>query len=482
MRMGALNSTESPFGAECTSLPLTRRGFLHAGALATSAALLASCSSEKGSDRDAGRAGEPDERGEAAETGGDAEEASDATVHTVQVCSPAGCRTRDVPVDVELAGAVKRNGLDHPQAPAQFQGKVESVSFSDLDTEVTGLFYRRGWTDGLPISAPTEERVSAMLAGTHLPKDSVVAKLAPMNGEATVEKIAVNAVMAGCRPAYLPFIIAAVQAAADPDFDLVGLSTTTGPAIPLVIAGGPAAAQAGINAGSNALGRGWAANATIGRAVQLTLQNVGGSWPGVSDFSSLGMPGDYGACMAEAEDESPWEPLGQVRGVEAGESSVTLVAAEGMQLVVDIGVDAEGFLGRVARYIAARDRLGSELLLVLTPSTAAKLAKAGFDRESIRSHLDGHARVTPSQAAELSASVQGRSSAFVDRWGQPDEEGMVAGPFIGGLAIAVAGGVGEKNALVPLWSKPVTRRVSLPGNWDELVESLERDPTTVSES
>ncbi|MDQ1466062.1 MAG: hypothetical protein QOH10_477, partial [Actinomycetota bacterium] len=195
--------------------------------------------------------------------------------------------------------------------------------------------FARGWTDGLPVVAPTVERVARMLTGTTRDPDDIVAVVPPDLVECTVEKVAVNAVLAGCRPEYLPTVLAAVEAACTDEFNAHGLLATTWFAGPLVVVNGPVARAIGMNSGTNALGQGNRANATIGRALQLVIRNVGGGRPGEVDRSTLGNPGKYTFCFAEDEAGSPWESLAAERGVEPGTSAVTLFAAEGVRGVVD---------------------------------------------------------------------------------------------------------------------------------------------------
>ena len=310
-----------------------------------------------------------------------------------------------------------------------------------------------------------------MAKGTDLPRETLVATIPPLMGQATVEKVAANAVMAGCAPCHLPFVLAAAEAVADDAYDLVGASTTTSPNATLTIANGPAALEAGMNCGSNALGRGCRANAAIGRAVHLVEQNVGGAWPGVSDYSTLGNPGEFAMAFAENEEANPWGPLHVERGFAAGQNVVTVASAESFQLVMDIDVDDRGFLDRVVRTICVKQRLGKDFLLILTPFTADKLAKAGWDKESIRAYVQANTRVHISQLDQQLADKL-EAVGTVEGVGEPDEDGMVLLSVVRSLEIIVAGGVGEKNEVVPLWSPAVSREVSLPEGWDKLVEDV----------
>ena len=183
-------------------------------------------------------------------------------------------------------------------------------SYADINRH----YQERGWTDGLPIVPPTEDDVGEFLRWVDRHPQDVVAVLPPRQGEATVERIAINAVMAGCRPEYLPVIITTIEALADPAFNLDSIQATTHPVAPLVIVNGPVARELGINAGYNAFGQGFRANLTIGRAVRLVLMNVGGGLPGTGDRSTQGSPAKIAYCVAENEAASPWEPL----HVEAG--------------------------------------------------------------------------------------------------------------------------------------------------------------------
>ena len=184
----------------------------------------------------------------------------------------------------------------------------------DLD-EFNAYALEQQWSDGLPLIPPTEQRVARMLAGYDDAYDAVVAQLPVENADCTVEKIAINAVMAGCNPTYMPVLIAVVQAVADPAFNLTGIQGTTNPVSPLIIVNGPIRHQLGINFTYGCFGPGWQANATIGRALRLLLINVGGGIPGVRDMAVMGQPGKYTMCVGENEEDSPWEPLHVTRGL-----------------------------------------------------------------------------------------------------------------------------------------------------------------------
>jgi len=258
-------------------------------------------------------------------------------------------------------------------------------------------------------------------------------------------------------------------------FNLAGVGTTTNPDATMLIINGPIAKQLDINSGSNALGRGWEANATIGRALHLIEQNIGGSWPGVSDVSSLGSPFDYSMMLAENEAANPWQPLHVELGFAKDKNVVTVVSAEGMQRVLDIGVNGEGFLGRVADYMSGMEVTRRKMILVLTPFTAQKLVTEGWNKESIRKYINDHARVPLFRYKAKFMGTSGSQEVPAAVLATLDSNGTVQVPFIGQLIIIVAGGVGEKDELIPLWSPPVSREIKLPPNWNELLKQAETD-------
>ncbi|MBI2908357.1 MAG: hypothetical protein HYX92_11975 [Chloroflexi bacterium] len=181
----------------------------------------------------------------------------------------------------------------------------------------TGFLYEQGWTDGLPVVVPTPDRVEAMLAGTRRRPEDLIGLIPPAMGKATVEKMAINAVMAGCLPSYLPVVIAALEAMVAPEFVLARVQATTNPVAPLAVVNGPIRQKLDINCGHNALGQGRQSNATIGRAIRLILSNIGGAIPGVTDMATLGQPAKYTFCLGENEEALPttWPPLHVEKGL-----------------------------------------------------------------------------------------------------------------------------------------------------------------------
>lgn len=306
-------------------------------------------------------------------------------------------------------------------------------------------YLEQGWSDGLPITPPTPERVEAMLAAVSLDPRHVVAQLPPNWGDATVERLAINAVMAGCLPQYLPVIVAGVGAMSDPAFNLYAIQATTHSCAPLLIVNGPIRRELGMNSASGAYGPGWRANATIGRAVRLALFNIGGGHPGVGDMSTQGAPSKYSYCVAENEEANPWEPLHVERGFAAGQSTVTVMGCEPPHNINDhTGFSAGEILTIIAGAMAVTGAnnayTGGETLLALGPEHASTMAADGFTKADICHWLHQYARIPLERYTE---------ATMLERFGRiPDGPvPMVATPQE--LAIIVLGGPGKHSSWVP---------------------------------
>jgi len=234
------------------------------------------------------------------------------------------------------------------------------IEAPDDPESIDALYRARRWSDGLPIVPPTQQRVTSMLRHAGYEPGKVIARLAPGYGEATVERIAVNAVMAGCAPEFLPVVISAVEAVAAPEFNLQAIQATTNPVAVWVIVNGPAAARLHVNATHNCLGQGVWANATIGRALRLCLQNLGGALPGEMDRATQGQPGKYTFCCAENEAANPWTPLHVERGYASTASTVTVVGAEGTMNMNTHAKTAD----ELARVIAGADSIDGGRIVV----------------------------------------------------------------------------------------------------------------------
>lgn len=265
------------------------------------------------------------------------------------------------------------------------------VPVADDVEAVNELYASRRWGDGLPVVPPTLERVHATLCYSDRGPQEVVAAVAPGYGAATVERIAINAVLAGCEPSYLPVLIAAVEAIAAPQFNLQAIQATTNPVAVALLINGPVAEQLDVNAGYNCLGPGRRANATIGRALRLILQNVGRALPGEMDRATHGQPGKYTFCCAENEVASPWQPLHVERGFPPTTSTVTVVGASGTLNMIEHTGDPDDLLRVMADSLAfpmSNDYLfGGEPFLILAPEHAELLARAGLSKADVKRRL-----------------------------------------------------------------------------------------------
>src|SRR6185369_3733958 len=284
-------------------------------------------------------------------------------------------------------------------------------------------------------------------------------------GIATIEKLAINAVMAGCLPEYFPVIIAAVEAVLEDKFNLYGIQSTTHPCAPLLILNGPIARELGVNARYNAFGQGWRPNATIGRAIRLILLNVGGGMPGVLDRATQGQPAKYSYCIAENEGENPWEPLHVERGFSIDESTVTVCGAEGPHNINDpVSTNAPGILMTIANTMAGMGSNNAyafgEPILALGPEHATILAQDGVSKNDIRDFMFAHARVPRStwEAGGMFGMGFTSEKLFSGEAGVP----LIRAPEH--LMIIVAGGSGRHSCWMPTFgamTRAVTRALAL---------------------
>lgn len=365
-----------------------------------------------------------------------------------------GCGSRTLDPDVAATRAATAGAANL---------RSRRIELGEQEDDVEAAF-ERGWSDGLPVVPPTPERVARMVTGTTREPDQIVAVVPPDLVECTVEKVATNAVMAGCKPEYLPVVLATVEAACTDEFNMHGLLATTYFSGPVVIVNGPITTAIGMNSGVNALGQGNRANATIGRALQLVVRNVGGGRPGEVDRATLGNPGKYTFCFAEDEAGSPWEPLHVERGLAPNASAVTLFAGDGVRGIVDqLSRTPES----LARSLAACLRsvphpklaLGFDTVLVITPEHARVFREAGWSKARVRE--------------ELLANLQLDGDAVV-RGADGIAEGLptaLAGATVPKFAddalllVHAGGGAGLFSAIIGGWvsgpagSQPVTREV-----------------------
>lgn len=276
------------------------------------------------------------------------------------------------------------------------------VSAADYD-EAFEYLYTAGMTDGLPVVPPTLDRVHRMVEASGRDSDESVGDMAPAMAEATIEKIAINAVMAGCLPEYMPVIIAAVEAMVEEPFNLHGIQSTTNPVAVALIVNGPVRNRLLINYQSGCFGPGWRANATIGRAIRLIQLNIGGAVPDSVDKSTQGMPGKYTFCFGENEEESPWDPLHVERGFDAEQSCVTVVPPQSTVnfILPDNNIEqrlplmAEGMNDPATNHYNGAFRTGrfsGEPLVVFNPVAAKHLAEAGFGKNDLKRYFHAQCR------------------------------------------------------------------------------------------
>jgi len=321
----------------------------------------------------------------------------------------------------------------------------------------------RGMSDGLPLVPPTPQRIDAALKACGVDASSPVATLPPAYAEVTWRDVAINAVMAGCAPQYLRVVAAAVAAIAAPEFNLLGIATTTGSATICVIVNGAIARELGMNSGANALGPGNRANATIGRAVRLTLQNAGGARPGEIDMATLGQPGKYTFCFAENESESPWAPLHVERGLGPTTSTVTVAGVSGTIEIVDSESRTPEDLAQtfaqsmlIAGNVGSAGLLGGgEPLVIMPPEHAQVFSNAGWSKAQAKAAIFERALLSIDRLAPAlreRATAGGHASDGYLRVAQKPDD----------IMIVVAGGVGRKAAYAPTWSgstRAVTREI-----------------------
>ena len=322
---------------------------------------------------------------------------------------------------------------------------------SSLD-DVSDRLYAWGWTDGLPVVPPTRTRVNRMLAGSGYDPAAEIGAVPPMFGQATVEKIAINAVMAGCRPEYLPVVVAAVEAVLSPDYALEGRQTTTHAGSPMIIVNGPIADQLAINYGVGCMGSGWRANASIGRALRLVLTNVGGARAGIVDSATHGHPGKYSFCFAENERLTPWDPLHVERGFAKEESTVTVVHTEAPHSINDArSKTARGLMTTVVSTICT---LGGnnvyyqgQPVLVLGPEHANLLARQGWQKHDVKAFVHEFARQPAHLVRDRGMEIGKEFPAWIDLADDSATVPITEKPD--DLIVVVSGGAGPKSMCVP---------------------------------
>ncbi len=388
---------------------------------------------------------------------------------------PFGTRSRDELRQIagqcadEIARLLCESGPGGPPAARQNAPAAPRAALIEAPgdlAELNKFYIQRRWGDGLPLVAPTQEAVERMLRHVRRAPDEVVATIAPGFGAATLEYIAINAVMAGCYPEYLPVLVAAAEAVATPRFHLQAIQATTNPAAVWLIVNGPIAKWLDINGGSNCLGQGTWANATLGRALRLVLQNIGRALPGEMDRATQGQPGKYTFCCAENADASPWEPLHVERGLPADASAVTVVGALGTWSMNMTAAGAEEVLAMIAdtmQYPASSDYVyGGAPFILLSPQHANLFHAAGWSKADVKRRLWAQSKLRAGRARgnEFGRTATGRRAEL----GEVGPDTMVPiSEQAEDISIVVAGGPGSHSVFVPVsaHTRSVTREVVL---------------------
>jgi hypothetical protein len=389
---------------------------------------------------------------------------------TVVVEHPVG----DIPYEIvyqrafEKAGWVRSELETAAAAPGEADAPaaaIETFAIGRDQEDVDQFFLGRNWSDGLPIVAPTAERVSAML-GRHLARaDEIVGRVPTGLGAASLRAIAVNAVMAGCRPEYFDVLVAAVKAVCAPEFNLHAIQATTHPVGPMIMVNGPIAERIGMNSGTNVFGQGNRANATIGRALRLVLITIGQGVPGHTDRATMGQPGKYSFCFAENEAESPWEPYHVSRGFAASDSVVSVFGSEGPMNMNDLASDTE----LLKTFIACMLQPGSnhhqfpttEPFLAISPEHAARLARIGFTRRSLQEYLYEHAEQPVS--VHSAQKIEKLMARCRPQWFGPENTTGVAklADRPDDYRIAIVGGPGTHSMFIPSFGDTVSVSVKV---------------------
>ncbi|NLA74097.1 MAG: hypothetical protein GX846_01230 [Deltaproteobacteria bacterium] len=349
---------------------------------------------------------------------------------------------------------------EHERAPKWVTEPLPRIAFKGSYQDINRFYYRNGWTDGLPIVPPTEEAVKEMLQGTDLSPDHLVAEVIPRHGKATIEKIAINAVMAGALPTHMPVIIAAVETLSDQKTRFDTFEVSTGSWAPFFIINGPIRDQIHVNYGSGALSPGDIANSAIGRAIGLIVKNIGGARKGVEDMGVIGNPLKYSLVIGEDEDKSPWEPLHVDRGFNRHESTVTVFFPNIYTQAVPKGTDAKG----IADTMKEMNPWSMSCFIVI-PSHAEILASEGWTKEDLK--------------AFLMKGVESPMAAYrQSQGGTTEAKDILSAPPLAtdpeSLMIIVAGGPGAWTGLLKsvggIENDFVSRKITLPKNWEKLVK------------
>ena len=344
------------------------------------------------------------------------------------------------------------------------------VDVPDSYDAIQDYCWEQAWTDGLPVVPATESLVRRMLSVYGENPSLCLGVIQPRNARVTLEKVAINAVMAGCQPEYFPVVVAAVKAVLKEEFNVAGVSATTGGAAPVVMVNGPLAKQLNINSDAGCFGPGYRANASIGRALRLIIRNLGGLVPGEMDKATLSTPGRYTFCFAENEDRSPWEPRHLELGFDPTVSIVTVIGIrsvyEVMETTVPTGTEVlQTILGTMKAAAVSnyyQIGTGTQIVLVVCPEHAADMYASGLSKTDVRQFIYQNARMPIHQLKDVAHYGNRNWPPWVD---QTNPDTLV--PIVHDaedIVVIVAGGDGRHSAWLSGWgvTRMVTQEIELP--------------------
>lgn len=390
-------------------------------------------------------------------------------IRTVSESIPSECSVMkqvedgiDAVLDDIIDGLIKPLTIEEESPTSGEPEQASKIIFKGNLEEINRFYYKRGWGDGLPVIPPTEEAIAEMLTGTDLPPDYEVTKLIPRSGKATVEKIAVNAVMAGALPTYMPLLIAGVQALMDPKTSFGTTQVSTASWIPFWIINGPIRHDLHINSSSSALSPGNIANAAIGRAMGLIIKNIGGARKGIEDMGIYGNPGKYSMVTGENEEESPWEPMHVEHGFNKDDSTITISFPFSYSFIMGFGSDAKGILRRILYHIR-----GGQTTILMNTQHAEAMALDGWTKREIAEFISEYGRIPVYRHKGYPGIKEGRLPLRDD-----DTAPIIKSPDL--IRILVAGGPGGTGISLASGGEGwvinwVTKKVELPANWNKLV-------------
>lgn len=327
--------------------------------------------------------------------------------------------------------------------------------------ETVEMFFDKGWTDGLPVVLPERSLVEAMIAASGRDRNESLGPIPPRHGEATIEKLAINAVMGGCRPEYFPVVIAAFEAMMQPQHNINGVTQTTHMCVSLAIVNGPISRELKFNSRNGVFGNGYRANGAVGRAIRLGLWNLGGAVPWDTDMATLSHPGEYAFCIAEEEEDNPWDPLHVDRGCAPGSDAVTVFACEGPHSVICQGTPGEMIyvLADCMSTLGANNiAIGGQIMVVLNPRIAGEFHENGWSKRDVKQALWETARRSMAEIQACGAYNESIRKAQLEaklvhhRYGSVHPKAMVpVSDSPDDIHVVVAGGRTYFAAVLPGW-------------------------------